>query len=248
MLDQRVHPELWDLVETAVPGDADFYAQYARLSGGPVLVLLCGSGRLVLPIARQGLPVMGLETDAAMVELAKRKAQEAGATKALFVRGDPTTFLSGSKHSLVMIPTGALGRLLTVQDQRACLIAARNALALGGKLLMDLPLVDGSTFISQDPPVVRHLPGEGSKRAVIHRSRSFDPTRQLIEELVACEFVEAGRVVRTEYLNSVSRFSTPSEVLLMLEGSGFAVITYGDFDRHPLLPGATRLVIEASRR
>lgn len=248
MFVQRVHPELWDLVETAVPGDADFYAQYARLSGGPVLVLLCGSGRLVLPIARQGLPVMGLETDAAMVELAKRKAQEAGATKALFVRGDPTTFLTGSKHALVIIPAGGLGRLLTVQDQRSCLIAARNALALGGKLLLDMPLLDGSTFVNQDPPLLRQLPGEGAKRVVIHRSRSFDPTRQLIEELVACEFVEAGKVVRTEYMESTTRFSTPSEVLLLLEGCGFAVITYGDFDRHPLLPGATRLVIEASRR
>lgn len=248
MLDQKIHPELWELVETAIPGDADFYAQYARLSGGPVLVLLCGSGRLVFPIARQGLPVMGMETDAAMVEHAKRKAQEAGATKALFVRADPTAFLSGSRHSLVAIPNGALGRLLTVEDQRSCLIAVRNALALGGKLLLDLPLVDGSTFAGEDAPVVRQLHAETAKQVIIHRSRQVDPTRQIVTELVACEFVEAGKVTRKEYLTTAHRFATPAEMLLLLEQCGYAVLTYGDFDQHPLLPGATRLVIEASRR
>lgn len=248
MVDQKIHPELCDLAETAVPGDADFYAQYARLSGGPVLVLLCGSGRLVFPMARQGVPAMGMETDAAMVEYAKRKAQEAGAAKALFVRGDPTAFLSGSRHALVVIPTGALGRLLTVQDQRSCLIAVRNALALGGKLLFDLPLLDSSTFAAQDPPVVRQLPGDLSRQVIIHRSRQVDPTRQIVDELVSCEFVEAGKVARKEYLTTSSRYVTPAEILLLLEQCGYAAITYGSFDQRPLLPGATRLVIEASRR
>lgn len=248
MLEQKIHPELWELAETAVPGDADFYAQYARLGGGPVLVLMCGAGRIVFPIARQGLAVMGLETEAGMVELAKRKALEAGAAKAVFVRGDPTNFLSGSRHEVVIIPTGALGRLLTVADQRSCLLAARNALTLGGKLLLDLPILDGSTFVQQDPPELRQLPGEPARQAVIQRSRRFDPTRQIVEELVACEFVEAGAVVRKEYLTQTYRFATPSEILLLLEGCGYASITYGNFDRHPLLPGATRLVIEANRR
>ncbi|MFZ5824675.1 MAG: methyltransferase domain-containing protein [Bacillota bacterium] len=248
MMEQKVHAELWDLVEIPVPGDADFYTQYARLSGGPVLVLFCGTGRIVVPIARQGIPVMGMETDAAIVERAKRKAQEAGANKALFVRGDPTSFLSSSKHSLVMIPNGALSRLLTVEDQRACLIAARNGLALGGKLLLDLPILDRASFTEEEPPVVRQLPGSQARQAIIHRSRHFDPTRQIVEELVACEFVEEGEVVRKEYLSQARRFATPAEVMLLLEGCGFATVTYGDFDQHPFLPGAGRLVIEASRR
>lgn len=248
MIEQRVHPDLWDLVETVVPGDADFYTQYARLSGGPVLVLLCGTGRIVVPIARQGIPVMGMETDAAVVELAKRKAQTAGTTKALFVRGDPTSFHSGSKHALVIIPSGALSRLLTVGDQRSCLLAVRNSLALGGKVLLDLPILDQTTFVAEEAPVIRQLPGEGGRQAIIHRSRRFDPTRQIAEELVACEFVEAGHVVQKEYLSQSFRFATPSEVLLLLEGGGFKAITHGSFDQHAFLPGASRLIVEASRR
>lgn len=248
MMEQRIHPELWDLVETAVPGDADFYAQYARISGGPVLVLLCGTGRIVVPIARQGIPTMGMETDAAMVELAKRKAMEAGVTKALFVRGDPTSFLSGARHTVAIIPSGAFGRLLTVEDQRACLLAVRNAITLGGKLLLDLPILARATFAEQEPPAVRQLPGEQDRRMIIQRSRRFDPTRQIVEELVTCEFVEAGGMVKKEYLHQAYRFATPAEVLLLLEACGYGVTTYGSFDQDPFLPGASRLVIEAARR
>lgn len=248
MGEQWVNPELWEFVECPTLGDADFYAQYARLSGGPVLVLMCAAGRIVVPIARQGIPVMGLETDAAMVEWAKRKAQEAGVSKALFVRGDPTRFLSGSKHSLVMIPAGALGRLLTIEDQRACLIAARNALALGGKLLIDLPIFDLATLTAPLGPEERQLPGEVPRQAIIQRTRRYDPVRQLLEELVAVELVEQGVVTRKEYAHLTHRLSTPAEILLLLEGCGLNHLTYGNFDRHPFLPGATRLVIEAQRR
>ncbi len=248
MLEQSFQPEVWELAERLVPGDADFYAQYARTSGGPVLVLLCGTGRIVISIARQGIPVMGMETDAATIEFAKRKALEAGATKALFVRGDPTSFLSGSKHALVIIPNGGLGRLLTVEDQRAGLIAVRNALQLGGKLLLDLPLLDASLFESVEPAVVKHLPGEGGRRSVIERSRRLDPARQIVEELVSCEFVEGGRVVRKEYLSTTYRYNTPGETILLLESCGFRTTTFGNFDQRPLLPGSTRLIIEATRR
>lgn len=247
-MDQRGNPELWELAENPVPGDADFYAQYARLSGGPVLVLFCGSGRTLVPIARQGLPVMGMETDAGVVELAQRRAQEAGATRALFVRGDPTRFSSGAKHALVVIPNGGLGRLLTAEDQRACLLAARNALTLGGKLLLDLPVLDARTFSPQDQPVVRQLPGEPPRQVVLQRTRRVDPTRQLVEELVACEFLEEGSVIRKEYLSHSFRYVTPAEVLLLLEGCGYRAVAYGDFDQHPFLPGASRLIIEAVRR
>jgi len=191
---------------------------------------------------------MGLETGAVTVEYAKRRAQEAGVTKALFVRGDPTSFLSGSKHALVVIPGGGLNRLLTIEDQRSCLTAVRNALQLGGKLVLDLPILDADLFGGAETPTVRHFPGEGARWSVIQRTRRVDPTRQIVEELVGCEFSENGKVIRKEYMPITYRYNTPGEIRLLLESCGFATVTYGDFDQAPLLPGATRLIVEATRR
>src|SRR5437762_10140790 len=55
-------------------GDAEFYRTLARESGGPVLELGCGSGRVLLPIAREGIACTGLDSSDAMLEELARKS------------------------------------------------------------------------------------------------------------------------------------------------------------------------------
>jgi len=244
MLRNTITPELFELIDTGSPGDIDFYNQYARHRGGPVLILLCGVGRVAVPIARQGVPVIGVDADHAMIELAKRKARDTGATRVMFAAADPTDFVSDSRHPLVFIPAGALSRLLTLEEQRNALLAVRNALALGGRLVLDMPLAL--------PGLMEHpaskLVTTSETTAVITRQRQYDPARQLMEETVGCEWLGVDRsVTRKEYGRMTKRYSTPGELELLLEMCGFAPVFFGSFDRHPLLPGAQRVIIEADR-
>src|SRR2546427_7915658 len=54
-------------------GDVDFYRGLARETGGPVLELGCGTGRVLLPIARDGIACIGLDPSEAMLEEFRRK-------------------------------------------------------------------------------------------------------------------------------------------------------------------------------
>ena len=54
-------------------GDVDFYRGLARESDGPVLELGCGTGRVLLPIARDGIACTGLDSSEAMLEELRRK-------------------------------------------------------------------------------------------------------------------------------------------------------------------------------
>jgi len=244
MLRNAITPELFELIDTGSPGDIDFYSQYARHRGGPVLVLLCGTGRVAVPIARQGVPVIGVDSDPAIIDLAKRKAQSAAAARVMFATADPTDFVSDSRHPLVIIPSGALGRLLTLVEQRNALLAVRSALALGGRLVLDMPLALPGVLDTPAPQLVTTTEGT----VVISRQRHYDPARQLIQETVGCEWLdEAGLVTRKEYGRVTERYSTPGELELLLEMCGFAPTFFGSFDRHPLMPGAQRAIVEAER-
>jgi len=248
MLPNAIAPDLLELMDSGSPGDIDFYSQYARHRGGTVLVLLCGTGRVAVPIARQVVPVIGVDPDIAMVDLAKRKAQQANVARAMFVRADPTNFVSDSKHPLVIIPAGAFGRLLSLDDQRGALLSVRGALAYGGRLVLDVPVLDPGEPNAAGPEV-RHIGPSAQVSAVLQRRRTFDPTRQLIEEIVSCEWLDGtGQVSSKQYASVTTRYSTPAEVQLLLESCGFTPVLLGGFDRHPLLPGASRLVIEADRK
>lgn len=242
-----IAPDLQELLDMGSPGDIDFYSQYARLSNGPVLVLLCGIGKVAIPIARQGIPVIGLDPDIATVDHAKRKAQQMSVARVMFIRGDPANFVSDSKHPLVIIPDGGLQQLLTLEEQRGCLTAVRNAMQVGGRLVFDVPLLEPGA-VEVDTPVVRRCGQAGEKMAVLRSHRSYDGARQIAEELITCDWLdEQGQVERRQYASRSSRFATAGEYQLMLELCGFTAECYGGFDRQPLLPGATRLVVEAER-
>lgn len=244
MLRNAPTPDLLELLDAGSPGDIDFYSQYARHAGGPVLNLLCGTGRIAIAIARQGIPVIGLDSDGAAIEQAKRKAAQAGVTRAAFVQGSSADFVSEGKHPVVIIPAGGLQRILTSDEQRACFLAIRRVLGLGGKVVMDLPLLDPGT-IQANQPVLRRI---GDRSAVLQVDRRFDAARQVVDELICCQFLDqAGLVEKSQYAVCQARYTTPGEVALLLEVCGFTSVCYGGFDRQPLLPGATRLVVESER-
>jgi len=244
MLRNAIAPDLLEILDTGSPGDIDFYNQYARHSGGPVLVLMCGTGRVAIPIARQGIPVIGLDGDAGTIELAKRKATQQNLTRAMFIKGDPTHFVSDSKHPLVMIPAGGLLQLLTLEEQRACLSAVRTTMQVGGKLVLDLPLLEPDAPVSTEP-VLRK---QGDRMALIRQHRKYDGARQVAEDLIECHWLDQdGAVVKSQYATTHTRYATPGEMILLLDACGFAPVCFGGFDRRSLLPGSTRFVIEAQR-
>jgi ubiquinone/menaquinone biosynthesis C-methylase UbiE len=53
--------------------DIPFYVEYAKKSGGPVLELGCGTGRALIPIAKAGIEIWGLDISKSMLEIAKKE-------------------------------------------------------------------------------------------------------------------------------------------------------------------------------
>jgi len=76
-LEEYADPVDYDRKDTSDTGVA-FYAALAQETGGPVLELACGTGRVAILIARQGFAVTGLDVVPAMLGRARLKAEAAG--------------------------------------------------------------------------------------------------------------------------------------------------------------------------
>src|SRR5262245_13745570 len=72
----RLDAAFYDHYSLGVEGDVPFYVEEARKTGGPVLELGCGTGRILLPIAESGIPIVGLDRAPSMLTVLKQKLSQ----------------------------------------------------------------------------------------------------------------------------------------------------------------------------
>ena len=68
----------YDPWSVSVTEDVGFYVREAVASGGPVVELAVGTGRIAIPIAVAGIPVIGVDQSPGMLEVARAYAEREG--------------------------------------------------------------------------------------------------------------------------------------------------------------------------
>ncbi|MBI2855470.1 MAG: class I SAM-dependent methyltransferase [Chloroflexi bacterium] len=241
--------DIYDWIYAWKQDDIAFYVEEAQRSGGPVLELGCGTGRVTIPIARAGIEVVGLDRSTKMLQVARRKAKAQGHLpgKLTWVRGDMRRFSLGRRFALVIIPFRGFLSLLTVQEQQSCLECVGEHLALGGRLIFDAFVPDLDMLIDNGTTPfhfgdVSH-PEDGRRLVVWHQNR-FDNHNQINSaRTIAEEVNEVGEVVHRLYLDFQIRYLHRFEAQHLLGVCGFQVEElYGWFDRRPFDEESSEMV------
>src|SRR5581483_7653745 len=114
------------------------YVEEAVRSGGPVLELGVGTGRIAVPVAAAGIDVVGVDLSAGMLEVARERAALAGVHVDLR-RGDMRDPPVEGEFPLVICPFRSLLHLETDADRRLALRAVSHRLAKGhGRFVFDV--------------------------------------------------------------------------------------------------------------
>lgn len=129
------------VVPYAMRGDVEFFVDEARRANGPVLEVGCGTGRVLVPTARAGIAIDGVDVSAAMLEVLRDKLateDKAVQSRVQLHEGDMRTFEVGRRFALITLPFRPFQHLLTVDDQIACLTNLHRHLDTGGRVILDL--------------------------------------------------------------------------------------------------------------
>lgn len=125
---------IWHDVECgAYEADLPLWERLADESGGPVLDLGCGTGRVALHLARQGHRVLGLDLDPDLVAVL---AERAGELPVEAEAGDAVDFALGVEFGLVLAPMQLLQLLPDGGARTRCLRCAAAHLRVGGLVAM----------------------------------------------------------------------------------------------------------------
>ncbi len=139
--------ELYDPWSVSVVEDVGFYLEEARRSGGPVLELGVGTGRIAIPIAADGIRVIGVDSSRGMLDVCARRAALAGVDIDLRL-GDLREPPVRERVPLVICPFRSLLHMHTDKDRRAVLAAVRRLLRPGGRFVFDV-FTPGADDIAQ---------------------------------------------------------------------------------------------------
>lgn len=121
--------------------DVPLYADYAAKAKGEVLELACGTGRALIPLARKGFRVTGLDISDEMLKIARskvRRLSKAARQRIRLIHGDMTGFHLGRRFGLIFIAFRSFQHLLTKRDQGRCLDCVRRHLVPNGYFVLHL--------------------------------------------------------------------------------------------------------------
>ena len=114
-------------------GYVDFWLSQARIWGGPILELGCGTGKLSIPLAEAGFSVTGLDNSPALLQFAAGKNGDVR-----WIEGDMRHFDLNEKFALITLPSNNLGHLHTPEDFENCIGSVKRHLQPGGKFIIDV--------------------------------------------------------------------------------------------------------------
>src|SRR5262245_32329158 len=121
--------------------DVAFFLDEAVNAGSPVVELGCGTGRVLIPIARAGVDIVGIDLSPRMLSVCRdrlRLEPEPVQARVRLVEADMAPFDVGQRFTLATIPFRPFQHLLTVEDQLECLASIHRHLVDGGRLILDL--------------------------------------------------------------------------------------------------------------
>jgi SAM-dependent methyltransferase len=227
--------------------------QFAARCGSPILELACGTGRALLPLARAGYPITGVDISPAMLAVAQRKIAAEGLGELVtLVQADMRHLDLDGRFNLAFVAVNSFMHLLTTDDQLAALTCIRRHLNPGGLLLLDLFNPDPSQLLDSGGNVVLEkvmTDPETGHRIMKFLSRQADPTSlQIIHVTFFVDEVDSqGGVQRTLFPFSM-RYLYRYELELLLRHAGFAVeAIYGSYDLDEFSGDSARVIAVARR-
>lgn len=253
----RALARLYDLdLEADDPGDLDLYLALAARTGGPVLELAAGSGRLAVPIAAAGNDVTAVDLDPAMIERGRERTAGAGVAdridwvaRDLLELADAPLPAAGG-YRLAILALNSLFLLATRPSQAAAISVLATHLAPGGIAAVDIWLPSPADLVRYDG------------RLLLDRVHVDERGRTVTRTWAATHDAATGSVVLTTIYDEgpagaspvrwvrrdAMRLVTADELRSFAEAAGLVVETLaGAYDLEPLGPGAERAVLVARR-
>lgn len=220
--------DIYDGLNTFL-SDLQFYKKWLpKNKDAKILELCCGTGRLTLPIAKNGYDICGVDYTSSMLEQAKVKASEAG-LEINFIEADIRTLNLQEKFDLIFIPFNSIHHLYKNEDLFKAFNVVKNHLKEGGLFLLDCfnPNIKYIVEGEKGQSVIAEYTTNDGREVLIKQTMRYENTTQI--NRIKWHYFINGEFHSIQNLDM--RLFFPQELDSYLEWAGFNVIhKFGSFE------------------
>ena len=220
-------------------GDIPFYKKHALQMGSPVLELGCGTGRILIPIAQQGIESHGLDMNREMLGICETKVRALDLSNVHLKCSSMDQFSYDEKFSMIYIPFRSFQHLLSSEQQMRCLQLVRNHLKDDGLFILDVfaPNIEKLAAYGKKQDWEKDFSRKNARtESTITRYYQARPdfAAQTVEVSMMWEERDAnGTVVARKKGEFKLRYIFRYELEHLLVRCGFEPTIYGHFDERP---------------
>ena len=235
-------PETYDLLCDAFDADIPFIEHWAKTTGGPLLDLACGTGRMSIHMALKGYQVTGVDIVPAMIERACQKAAKRGALVE-FVISDARNFHLHKQFPCVFMLMNAFQFLLEREDHEGMLVCVSEHLLPDGYFLFETRNpVPKMLFEVRQPDGERGIAPDGTQVELTSQQR-YDPITQIQHYISQTKFTRPNGQLEERTTRTALRYVFPQEMESLLHYNGFKIHTvYGDWQLNPLTADSPAMI------
>jgi 2-polyprenyl-3-methyl-5-hydroxy-6-metoxy-1,4-benzoquinol methylase len=209
--------------------DLEFYKRWMpKDTNAQILELCCGTGRLTLPLAKEGHNITGVDITASMLAQARKKAASAG-LNIEFIEADMRTFSLSQQYDLIFIPFNSIHHLYTNDDLFQTFAAVKKHLKDDGIFIFDC-----------FSPSIKFIVESEKAEKTVTKYTAPDGRSVLIKERMRYErTTQINRIEWHYYINGAfdsvqnldMRMFFPQELDSYVKANGFSIIhKFGDFE------------------
>ena len=217
--------------------DTQMYVDLAVKSGGPVLEVGIGNGRIALPIARHGVTITGIDHSKAMLADLRRCLKlesKPVRDRVSAVEGDMRTTRLRKRFPLVIATFNTVLHLYERRDVEAFLACVRSHLSARGTFVVDMSVPMPADLVREPSKAYRTPRFRHPTRGVVRYEERFDYDRARQILFVSMSFSPIAEPEQEFMTPLAHRQFFPREWEALLHYNGFEVTNlFGDFHGGP---------------
>ncbi len=230
--------------------DIEFYKQLAESAGSPILECMCGTGRILIPLAKAGYDITGVDRSASMLDRCTEKIElldEEVQERIDIIHADVMEFKSPSKFKLVIVPFNSFLHLLETADQEKALGNMVDHMADDGLLTISIfnPRLDRPVGLLRHDGTKLTAQGEIISK---FETQTFDMASQTTTVHYFYDVSRQDRQLRRVTTTFVLRYIFYREAMDLFRRCGLDVLeVYGDYALSPFKKESELMIFVARK-